>query len=159
MREYENIFDDGLVKGLRSTSKNMRNTQRLIKADGMFPEEGVLRAVESVTSIPGLTALGLVFPFPQLHVGQVHTIIMGPTEFWEYKSGVLTSVISGLTNNGLWTVADFYDYILITNGIEMVRRDAESHSWEVYVDENVPVSRCVAAVNGQLIVGSPDVLL
>lgn len=159
MREYENIFEDGLVSGLRATSKNVRNSQKLIQSDGMFPEEGVLRAVESITNIPGLEALGLVFPFPQLHVGQVHTLIMGSEEIWEYANGALVSVLSGLTDNGLWTVADFYDYILMSNGVHIIRRDAIAQSWSILVDDEVPISKCVAAVNGQLIVGSPDVLL
>lgn len=155
MRESELVFREGLLKGLRSSERNPRNQAALTISNGLMPESGAFRSVPELTNMSGITALGEVFPFPQVHVGQAHTIVMGATTIWELVNGSLVQKLSGLTIGSIWTVADFYDYLILTNGVIMVRRNADSHTWEVFTDENIPQSNCVAAVNGQLIVGSP----
>jgi hypothetical protein len=108
--------------------------------------------------LPGLTALGESFPFPQIHEGQVHTVIFGSTKIWEYVGGQTpcTLVLDGLTPGDIWEVADFFDYIVATNGQQIVKRDPVTHEWSVVNDTMLPISECVAAVNGQLLVGSPQ---
>lgn len=158
MREYTHTFKKGTALGLRRESSNPRNTEALVQADGLFPEEGVLRAIDPLSIITGVDALGESFPYPQIHVGQAHTLIMGETKIWEYD-GSFNLVISGLTPGTIWTVADFYDYIILTNGSQIIKRDAVTQEWSVLEDDYVPECSCVAAVNSQLIVGSPKIYL
>lgn len=156
MKEYPFIFKKGLLAGLRNTDKHPRNEQALILSDGAYPENTSLRAMESISLLPGIEELGESFPYPQVHRGQSHTLVFGATKIWEYKNGSYDLVKSGLTSGGLWTVADFYDYIVATNGSQLVVRNTDDHTWNVVDSEELPKSNCVAAVNGQLIVGSPN---
>ena len=156
MREYEGLVKDALAKGLRTTAKNKRNEQALIKADGMIPEDGTLRAVDALSLLTDITTLGEAFPYPQVFVGEDHTIVAGATKIWEYTSGTSELVLSGLTEGPMWTMADFHDYLVMANGQQIIRRNTTSHTWEVVVDETMPISHCVAGINGQLFVGSPE---
>lgn len=155
MKEFESTFQAGLGKGLRTSLLNARNAQALVVSDGLIPEDDTLRSVPELSNLAGVTALGEVFPFPQVHRGQVHIVIFGGTKIWEYVGGSFVLKLQGLTLGTLWSVADFYDYIVATNGQQMVRRNADDHTWEVFTDENIPLGSCVAAVNSQLIIGSP----
>lgn len=148
-------FQEGLHKGLRPSARNNRNVQYLIQATGMFPEEGTLRSVPEITLLTGITALGETFPYPQIHVGQNHVVVFGESTIWEHQDGSFVQQLSGLTPGSIWTVADFNDYLLAANGEQIVKRDANTHAWSIVDDDNLPVSYVVAAVNGQLIVGSP----
>ena len=148
-------FQEGLQKGLRPTAKNNRNVQYLIQATGMFPEEGSLRSVPVLTLLSGITELEETFPFPQIHVGQNHLAVFGETTIWELQGSSFVEMLTGLDAGSIWSVADFHDYLLAANGEQVVKRDAITHTWSVVEDENIPVSYVVAAVNGQLIVGSP----
>lgn len=157
MREFEVVFQEGLLKGLRQSEKNRKNAQALVEVQGMFVDKGALSSLEAVTLVTGIEELGEVFPFPQIHQGHKHTLVMGATKIWEYVSGSFVLVLEGLVAGSLWTVADFYDYILLANGQQVVRRSAEDQGWEVVgTEQDLPFSRCVAAINGQLIVGSPE---
>jgi len=159
MKEHEFLFKKGLGIGLRRSDKNTRNTPALVVASGMIPEEGTLRSIPEVDISEDIIALGETFPYPQLHKGQVHTVVFGAATIWEWQGSTLVEVLSGLTEGSLWSVADFYEYLVATNGAQIVKRDPATGAWSVLEDENVPVGRCVAAVNGQLIIGSPEVLL
>lgn len=159
MKEFQIVFQKGLSTGLRSSDRNSRNAQALVEAQGMFPESGTLRSLEELDLISGVTALGETFPFPQVWEGQAHILVMGSTKIWEVDGATLSLKIEGLVAGGLWTVADFFDYMLLTNGQQIVKRDAVTHAWSVLVDDNVPISNCIQAVNDQLIVGSPRRLL
>lgn len=157
MREYEKLIEEGLKKGLRVSSRNARNEQALIQSDGMIPEDGVLRAVDSISLLANIETLGESFPYPQVFVAQSYIIVAGETRIWEYSSGLFKLVLTGMAAGSMWTLADFHDYLVIANGNHIMRRNASNQSWEdVIGDSEMPVSNCVAGINGQLFVGGPQ---
>jgi hypothetical protein len=156
MNENELMFKAGLGKGLRGNERNARNSQALIVSNGLIPEDGALVSVPALEIISGIELLGEVFPFPQVHDGQAHVVVMGQTKIWEFVDDAFVLVLSGLTPGGIWTVADFYDYIVMTNGKVMIKRDPVTHTWGLISDVLIPLGSCVCGVNGQLFIGSPE---
>lgn len=151
MQEYTIIFRDGFAKGLRATTRAPKNSQALVLSEGAVPEDGLLRSLEELSSFG--SALGESWPFPQVFNLKTMTLVATQTELFSYELGVLTSLIAGLPVGSTWTVADYWPYIVATNGACMVVRNPHSAVWDIYTEGLIPACRCVADLNGQLILG------
>lgn len=151
MQEYTIIFRDGFAKGLRAATRSPKNAQTLVLSEGAVPEDGVLRALEEINTF-GHT-LAAAWPFPQVFNLKTMTLVATQTELFSYELGVLTSLIAGLPVGSTWTVADYWPYIVATNGAVMVTRNPQSGVWAIYDEGRIPACRCLADLNGQLILG------
>lgn len=147
MREYRVEYD--IVKGLRPLNKSVRDAQFLSYATGIFSEEGTLKTVEE--GLEFTHSIVAEFPYPQVFCLAAFTLVCLPTSIMEYKDGIFTSVLTGLTECYPWSVADFHDYLYLTNGVHVVIRDSTTQTYAI--DSTKYEGSCCLNLNGQLIVG------
>lgn len=153
MKEFSIVFRGGLAKGLRPTSHNARNIEALVQSTGAVPEDGVLRTLPRLETPLGIT--GETFPFPQVVDCVKRTLVFSSMDVYEYDGSSLTKVFTGSKSGTTWSVADFGEYILMTNGRVLVERDPVTGYYSERLDCKVPLGSCICNLNGQLIVGAP----
>ena len=152
MREYSLTYDEGLSRGLRTSSHSGRNLKWLTKCVGAIPEFGVIKALEELPN--PIMVSGEVWPYPQVFNLMLRTLVCASTEIFEYSGGSLTSVVSGLAEGATWSVADFGEYIVLMNGQVIIERNPETRIYAEYDDCKIPLGICVCNLNGQLLVGA-----
>lgn len=156
MHEYTVIFKDGLAAGLRSSVHNPRNVGSLIKADGVTQESKELFNLDELSTFDISILDACTFPFPQIFQLREWTIVCTPTKIYTYDGSTLTLVYTA-EEGSTWTFGDFYNYLILTNGRELITLDPESGEWSKYLDTAIPNCLCLCDINGQLFVGGPDV--
>lgn len=158
MQEYTIFYQEGLAKGLRVTDHKLRNDGGLIRADGLLVETGELFNLEEL-SMFDISDIGeCEFPYPQIFQLRNWTLICTATKIYSYNGTTLTLVYTA-EEGSTWTVGDFYDYLLLTNGKELVVLDPEDGTWSKYLDCAIPNCLCLCDVNGQIFVGGPEVTI
>jgi hypothetical protein len=155
MNEFQQQFAKGFQIGLRPVIRNPINNESLTLAQGLVPEDGVLHSIEDITSdIINTSSLNAIFPFPQIFVLSVFTLVCCKDAIYDYTSGNLVLVINGFTQSSvLWSYADFGPCGVLSNSAVTIKRDGISHEWFVVVDRSIPQGQCVSSLNGQLFVG------
>ena len=156
MKEYTIFYKDGLAKGLRSSEYNPRNEGALVFAQGVFQESKKLSNIPELATFDISTIEACTFPFPQCFQLRNWTLICTPTKIYTYDGTTLTLVYTA-AEGSTWTVADFYDFLVMTNGQELITLDPEDGTWSAYLDCAVPFCLCLCDLNGQLFVGGPEV--
>ncbi len=160
MREMTVVFREGLAKGLRETEKNPRDSQRLTYSAGAFPEDKVIHALEDLSLVQVDTVeITASFPYPQMFVLDYFVLVCTADSIYEYKNGSLTLKLAGITVGSTWTVADYGIYIVMTNGATLVVRDAELQEYSMYNGCDIPQCLCLCDVNGQLLIGAPNITI
>lgn len=155
MREFTLVFDEGLQKGLRNKPRTGRKEQWLIEALGMIPEDNIM---QSIPQLPAPTKItGSTYPYPQIFKLRNLILVCDERTIYSYSSGTLTLEYHSATGGGTWTVADFGDYVVLTNGSSLVERNPRSGAFESVDDCDIPRCLCVLNLNGQLLVGGPAV--
>ena len=132
MREFNYTMKKALVVGLRSTDKNKRGRQALVQSNGAVPAEGALSSVEELSEIDISTISPVPsFPYPQIFELNQLTLVCTETQIYELASdGVtLTLKLGSLTEGHVWSVADFHNFIMLTNGKQVVYRDGEAKTF------------------------------
>jgi len=155
MREYTVVFERGFKVGLRHSRDNPRNEQALIQSTGVFHSKGKMIGVTDISTID-FSALGCTWPFPQMFQLKNYTLVCTPTLIHTYDGSSLTLVHTA-EEGSTWTVADFYRFLVMTNGRELVTLNPRTGAWTKYLDCAVPYCLCVCELNGQLFVGGPEV--
>lgn len=156
MREYTIIFKDGLSAGLRASEHNPTNQGALIRADGVIQESKELFNLDKLSTFDIAALEACDFPFPQIFQLREWTVICTPTKIYTYDGAALTLVYTA-EEGSTWTFADFYNYIIMTNGRELITLDPETGAWSKYIECAIPTCLCLCDVNGQLFVGGPEV--
>ena len=156
MREYTIIFKDGLAAGLRSSEHNPRNQGALIQADGIIQESKELFNLDELDTFDISTLEDCDFPFPQIFQLREWTVVCTPTKIYTYDGTSLTLVYTA-EEGSTWTFADFHNYLVLTNGRELITLDPETGTWSKYIECAIPECLCLCDVNGQLFVGGPEV--
>ena len=157
MNEYTIEFREGLEVGLRHSDKNPKNVQALVRSDSVFYETGILRNTDEISTMD-LTALGCTWPFPQIFDLKSFKLICTETEIYKLSGGSLTLVFTALEGS-TWTMADFDTFLVFTNGRVLATLDPVSGIWSQYFDCAIPACLCVCNLNGQLLVGGPEVTI
>jgi hypothetical protein len=149
------ITSEHLSRGLRPSKRVPRDTKYLVECKGAVGRDGVLAAVDSLTKMVTAEVTD-VFPFPQLFVFTNMIIVCSQTKIYEWVGDTLTlklTVAAGST----WSAVDFYDYVYLSNGKVAVTRSPETG---VYAASAVlPTAMSILNFNGQVIVGSPSVVV
>lgn len=149
-------FQEGLKKGLRASADNARNNQALYICQGAYPEDDILRAYQDIRPYQIDTAdLGAVFPFPQIFILNQLTLVCDIDTIYEYKNYTFEVILLNVPAGSTWSVADYGDFIILTNGNCLVVRDAATKAFAVYNVCDIPQCVCLCDLNGQLIVGAP----
>lgn len=154
MQEYTIIFKQGLTHGLRSNERTSKGVQTLIEALGLVPENDVMRSLDDLSE----TDLGLdvSWPFPQAFELKGMTVVCSRSALYEYVDDSLTALITGLAEGTTWSFADFWPYVVATNGRVLVVRDPQTGEWAEYEGCELPYCLCVENLNGQLVIGAPE---
>lgn len=142
-----------LVRGIRPSVRSPRNLDFLTECVGAVGRDGVLSALDSMTRM-NTSVITDSFPFPQIFIFNVVTLVCGHGKIYEWNGSSLTLVYTAATKGGLWSAADFYDYIYLSNGAEAVVRNAASKTYAI--DTTLPTASCICNFNGQVMVGAPD---
>jgi len=140
---------------LRSTKRNPRQSQALVYSQGAFPESAVVRALDDISSYQLDTyELDVEFPFPQVFVLTYVILVCTKDRIYEYKNNTLELKLSNITPASTWTVADYGKFIVLTNGAELITKDAGSAEYWRNTSCGIPDCLCLCDVNGQLVVGA-----
>ena len=142
-----------LVRGVRPSARSPRNQDYLSECIGAIGRDGVLSALDSMTRLNTSTIID-PFPFPQIFLFAVVTIVCGHGKIYEWNGSSLTLKYTAATKGGLWCAVDFHDYIYLSNGAEAVVRDAGSKTYAI--DTDLPTASCMCNFNGQVMIGAPN---
>lgn len=147
--KFTHVIDaKGLSQGLRRSSKNPRNSGYMVTCSGAVGDKGVLQVLAEMTRLSATVAEG--FPYPQLFVFTNVVIVCGQTKIYEWDGSALAEKLT-VTAGQLWSAADFYDYVYMSNGEVSVVRDAGSKVFSI--TSELPVVRTICNFNGQVLVG------
>ena len=158
MREFNYTMRKALAVGLRSTDKNKRGHQALVKSDGAYPYESALSSVEALDRI-NIDSISPVptFPYPQVFELKQLTILCTATQIYSYADDTLTLEISSLTEGHLWSVADFGNFIALVNGKQVVYRDGVTKIFTSIDEIGIGSASGICNLNGQIILAAPGV--
>jgi len=156
MREYTIMFEEGLKVGLRKSDHNPKNKGALIEAQGVIQKAGELHSLEELEFLDVSTIDACTFPFPQIFQLTSWTLVCTPTKIYTFDGAAFTLVYTA-AEGSTWTVAEFHDFLLLTNGAEWVTLDPDSGCWEDYIPDEIIICLCNCDINGQLFVGGPGV--
>ena len=153
MREFEAVFDKGLTQGLRSEDIEPVREPKLVTLKNLRPNEFGLQPVEALTYPFGAV---FAFPFPQMFLLRELRVMATETAIYECNSSwVPTLKLSGLVAGGMWQVADFGDYVLLTNGSQVVSRNGATGIWDDdATSPSIPEMKTVCNFRGQIIGGN-----
>ena len=155
MKEYVLNFNEGIKKGITPTEKNAYNNEGFLDMSGAFQNDGLIQSVEKPEWIE-LSSLDVEFPFPQVFELIGITLVCTPTRVYELLADNSLDEKISTSEGGLWSVADYHLFIVLTNGRQIIIRDGQSGEWRVYDECEIPTGICVCNLNGQLIIGGPE---
>ena len=148
------VSAEELARGLRPTQYSPRNEKFLIESAGAVGYDGVLQTIQNLNEL--LLDTDVItdgFPYPQIFICTNCIIVCGETKVYEIIGGALTLMITvdaGIT----WSLAEFYDFIYMSNGQVAVIRNAQSRTYEI---SELPLASAIVNYNGQIMIGAPDV--
>jgi len=165
MREFEAKIDY-ISKGLRPRGRNYRNAEGLVEcynlrcgSRGLEPYTSLVNPISGVDLSPS-------WPFPQLINSMRYKFLVvrdevgGQDKIYEvsddYSTITLISTISHSTYEvgGRWSLADFDEYVLLSNGVYMVYRDTTANTFTgITTLSNTPRCNTICNFKGQLVGG------
>ena len=153
MREFEAVFDKGLLTGLRSDAVEPEKEQRLVTLKNLRPSEFGLKPIESITN-PFVEVFA--FPFPQMFLLRELRLMATETAIYECDSAWSPTIkLSGLIAGGIWQVADFGEYLLMCNGAQVVSRNGATGVWSSdATSTSIPDMATVCNFRGQIVGGN-----
>jgi len=156
MREYQ-VQLKAFNNGLRQTDRPPVNSEVLSSSVGGYPDIDGYKSLDNISNLAILGDVSATFPFPQVLRLRSCVLVCVANAIYEIEGSTLVLRLGSLTSGTIWTVADFGDYILMTNGKVVVKRDGASKIFSTITDAYNPVGRSICAHKGQLIVTAPGV--
>lgn len=154
MREFELEYK-GLGAGLRRRSRTVRSEYGLTECYNLVPQELGLEPYDPI-SMP-FTSKAVNWPFPQVLTLSKYHLLLEPSGAYTIDDDFnLTAVLNGSENSkGLWHVADFGTYVLLTDGATFIYFDTTYELWKRQVNPSstLPLVNTVCAFNGQCVAG------
>jgi len=153
MREFESTFEEGLKKGLRREEFSPAKEQQLVECWNLRPQPTGLQPIVSITNPFDET---ISWPWPQVMAGMNFRLLADETEIYTCDgSWATTSVIDTLTTGDCWDWADFGDFILMTNGSQIVQRYGFTGVWSSFASTAaIPAMKTICNFKGQVIAGN-----
>jgi hypothetical protein len=167
MREYEWTIDKALINGL-SPEQVLTNAEFLYQCLGFRCGKGRLESHVLLTSpIPVTVDMYYSWPFPQFITGDKYNLLI-VRDTLNMQDSVYSLSPDHLTVThifdvdemtfGLGTlmeVADFGEYVFMTNGVCMIRWDVALGAWFPFVaDPLIPMMKTICNLKGQAIGGN-----
>ena len=138
-----------LQRGLRPTAEVPRNSDFLITCNGAIGYHGSLQGITALSTLT-TTAITDGHPYPQIFVLSNVTIICGLTKIYEWVNSALVLKLT-VTAGSPWTVLDFYDYLLLSNGVVTVERRAGDKVYALRAD--LPHAEALFNHGGRVLAG------
>ena len=161
MKEYYTPYDLKGV-GLRVDHRSSHNSPGLVECINAKPSPYGIVGIEDITNplADSMTIEGIEidWPYPQMFIGISQSLLLTRSEIYsidtDWNLTLKVSVPVGSQNSLGWSIADFDDYILITNGDFAVA----SLNGDFTVDlpdymTSIPYS--VTSYRGRLVTGGP----
>ena len=166
MREYELIIDEALRKGL-SPDKIPNNAQFLFECLGFRCGIGRLESHVPLTNpIPVTIDMYYSWPFPQFLVGEeFHIMVVRDTVNQEDDVYLVSEDHATVTpifqvdvltfgKGTLMEMADFGEYVFMTNGVLMIYWDLTLGAWQVMTSSTlIPMMRTICNFKGMAVGG------
>ena len=143
------ISSEELQRGLRPVAEQPRNSGFFIQCDGAIGYHGSLQGITAITAL-ATTAITDGHPYPQLFLLPNLIVICGRTKIYEWVSSALVEKLT-VTAGNPWSLVEFYDQLLLTNGVVTVERRPGDKVYAVRAD--LPVGEALFNYGGQIIVG------
>ena len=135
-----------LLSGLRLQHSVAWNTGKLITASGLYREGDYYKGDAGTTVSVDST---YTWPWPQPMNASLGLFIGTATGLYKYTD---PSNVYAVSTPGFWTHADFVDFVLFTNGGELVAY--KDGVFTAVTDETIPIAGCITDVNnGRVIAG------
>lgn len=166
MREYEYIFREGFLRGLRRDSSNPRNTQALVQAVNFeIAEMGIIPISLPTQWEPQ----DILWPLPQIFYGKVDSIMLAAEtdsmggKIYKIVHGTPWSVTvvatyAGLGETSIDHQADFLDFgkfALIVCEEFIYKRNPSTGAWtEVTASATMPIFHTACALGGVVFGGN-----
>lgn len=143
------------TSGLRPYANNPINQDTATECFNLAPRIQGLVPIETINqSIDSIVAS---FPFPQIFFGHKFWLACTSTKIYTINGDFSLTLELDLTGafigpGQVWHFADFFDYVILTNGIVTVYRDPDSATFKIWVaDSTMPNLGTVMNFNGQII--------
>ena len=123
MKEFPLELTKSVSSGLSRIVEPV-NAKGLVKSLGLRPRAGFLVHGDTVHNPLGQVTVS--WPYPQVFFGMDETVVATATTIYsvnEEASWDLTTIVSGITQGTGWQFADFGDFWVMFNGVEIVLRD------------------------------------
>lgn len=147
------LYPIPLNKGLDPADTPTLNSKYLLKSDGAFVREGVLRN-DFVPFYANPTIYG-TFPYMQIFSLSQHLIVCLQDQIWERddKSSTWGQKLNLIPAGYTWNVIDRGDFLYLSNGRVAVIRDAGTGQYSITTD--YPAAACMCDPNKQVLIGGP----
>ncbi len=157
MKEVGYTFSE-FTKGLRPFEKMPKNSKTLVECFNLVPRsEGLTERISIVAAVTGIVT---DHPWPQVFLGTKHWVCCTRDKIYTVNSDwTLTQQLDlGVYYNtfpsapkGTWHFADFFDYVVLTNGGVTVVYNPDGARWEYNDGVKIPTLGSVLNFNGQIL--------
>ena len=144
------LSSQDLMRGLRPTKRSIRNAGFMIQCSGAVGREGALQILDQLDAMD-LAVITDGFPYPQIFVFPLVTVVCGKTKIYEWVDAALVLKLT-VTEGAMWEAVAGGNYIYLSNGKVAVTRDA--NNW-TYTLSDLPTASCICDFNGQVVIGAP----
>ena len=166
MREFELIIDEALKIGLSPLLVTPTNSQLLKKCLGFRVGRSGLRVYQEKSNpLPAALSLSYIWPFPQFIAGDAYNLLIVRTSTGDnvytvsddHQTVTLAASIASATygQGTLMEVADFGEYLFMTNGVVMIYWNVVTSSWTLITTSSVvPMMKAICNFKGQIVGGN-----
>lgn len=134
-------------KGLRPLVESPRNGSYLTEVTNARESEGGLIQADKIIRTFNLNEDAIIF------TAYKGVFVLTATALYEYAAETLTQLLSGLDEGVMWSMADFGDYVLFTNGAVNLIRNPTTGVFATDDGTVFPLARSICAHRGRLILG------
>lgn len=148
MRVYNHKFHDLYKKGLRPLEDVDYNGKFLTLAQNVKPSPAGLIDIEKYVRSFVLNEDAQIF------VTYKEIYVLTSTQIYKVSGSSLISVSTTTTAGGLWSCADFREYIVFTNGLVTAIRNITTGVFAFDAGTILPISGCCCNYRGILMLGA-----
>ena len=151
MKTYDFTIKDLLNKGLRPLEESPRNGLHMTAASNCRPSVGGLVQGDKYTRSFNINEAAQIF-----HTYKGTFVLTADSIYsYSYYEDAITLLIDTIPPGLMWSIADFGEYILFTNGNINLIRNPSTGVFAADTGLVFPVARCMCAHRGRLLLGAP----
>jgi len=154
----QSIKTDDLVSGLAQEKNIARDTKFLAQSSFAVGYAGALATVPDLSEKQIISPV-TYWPFPQLEQLARVTFVLTHNAIYAKEGNYLSLLWSGESTFNRWSVADFLNFVLFSNGKEVLEYHRDTNSiipslkYNINNDTGCPAFKACINYNGQLLLG------